>query len=79
MRIYSTILSDARQPEVYAGIMEPGNVASVIEDAGILDGLLNVTDSLASLVQSFIPIIEDSQTVVPSRALRRRGSCRRHH
>ena len=28
----------------------------------ILDGLLNVTDSLASLVQSFIPIIEDSQT-----------------
>lgn len=46
----------------YAGIMEPGNVASVIEDAGILDGLLNVTDSLASLVQSFIPIIEDSQT-----------------
>ena len=30
--------------------------------AGILDGLLNVTDSLASLVQSFIPIIENSQT-----------------
>ena len=28
----------------YAGIMEPGNVASVIEDAGILDGLLNVKD-----------------------------------
>lgn len=49
--------------------MEPGNVASVIEDAGILDGLLNVTDSLASLVQSFIPIIEDSQTSsVPSAA-----------
>ena len=46
----------------YAGIMEPGNVASVIEDSSILDGLLNVTDSLASLVQSFIPIIEDSQT-----------------
>lgn len=46
----------------YAGIMEPGNVASVIEDAGILDGLLNVTDGLANLVQSFIPVIEDSQT-----------------
>ena len=46
----------------YAGIMEPGNVASVLEDASILDGLLNVTDSLANLVQSFIPIIEDSQT-----------------
>ena len=46
----------------YAGLMEPGNVASVVEDASILDGLLNVTDSLANLVQSFIPIIEDSET-----------------
>ena len=46
----------------YAGIMEPGNVASVLKDTSILDGLLNVTDSLANLVQSFIPIIEDSQT-----------------
>ena len=45
----------------YVGIMEPGNVASVLEDASILEGLLNVTDSLANLVQSFIPIIEDSQ------------------
>lgn len=46
----------------YAGIMEPGNVASVLENSSILDGVLNITDSLASLVQSFIPIIEDSQT-----------------
>ena len=46
----------------YAGIMEPGNVASVLKDTSILDGVLNVTDSLANLVQSFIPIIEDSQT-----------------
>lgn len=46
----------------YAGIMEPGNVASVLESSSILDGVLNITDSLASLVQSFIPIIEDSQT-----------------
>ena len=46
----------------YAGLMEPGNVASVLESASILDGLLNVTDSLANLVQSFIPIIEDSET-----------------
>ena len=46
----------------YAGIMEPGNVAAVLEDASILDGILNVTDSLANLVQSFIPIIEDSET-----------------
>ncbi len=46
----------------YAGMMEPGNVASVLENSSILDGLLNVGDSLANLVQSFIPIIEDSQT-----------------
>lgn len=46
----------------YAGIMEPGNVASVLENSSILDGVLNITDSLASLVQSFIPIIEDSKT-----------------
>lgn len=46
----------------YAGVMEPGNVASVLEDANILDGLLNVGDSIANVVQSFIPIIEDSQT-----------------
>lgn len=46
----------------YAGIMEPGNVASVLENSSILDGLLNVGDSLANLVQSFIPIVEDSQT-----------------
>ena len=56
----------------YAGLMEPGNVASVLEDASILDGLLNVTDSLANLVQSFIPIIEDSETT--KRSLRRRSS-----
>ena len=43
-------------------MMEPGNVASVLENTSILDGLLNVTDSLANVVQSFIPIIEDSQT-----------------
>lgn len=46
----------------YAGIMEPGNVAAVLEKASILDGLLSVGDSLANVVQSFIPIIEDSQT-----------------
>lgn len=46
----------------YAGIMEPGNVAAVLENSSILDGVLNATDSLANLVQSFIPIIEDSET-----------------
>ena len=29
-------------------MMEPGNVASVLENISILDGLLNVTDSLAN-------------------------------
>ena len=46
----------------YAGIMEPGNVAAVLETSSILDGVLNITDSLANVVQSFIPIVEDSQT-----------------
>lgn len=46
----------------YAGVMEPGDVAAVLEDGSVLDGLLNAGDSLASLVQSFIPIIEDSST-----------------
>lgn len=46
----------------YAGVMEPGDVVAILEDGSVLDGLLNIGDSLASLVQSFIPIIEDSQT-----------------
>ena len=46
----------------YVGEMEPGDVASVLEDGKVLDGLLNVGGSLASLVNSFIPIIEDSST-----------------
>ena len=46
----------------YVGIMEPGNVAAVLKSTSVLDGLLNITDGLANLLQSFIPIIEDSQT-----------------
>lgn len=45
----------------YAGLLEPGNVASVLEDGNILDGLLDV-NSLLSVMQSFIPIVEDCQT-----------------
>lgn len=49
----------------YAGLLEPGNVASVLEDGDILDGLLDVSN-LLSVMQSFIPIIEDSQaTSIP--------------
>lgn len=47
----------------YVGVMEPGNVASVLDDASILNGLLNIGDSLANVVQAFIPIIEDSQAI----------------
>lgn len=46
----------------YAGMMEPGNVASVIEDTGVLGGLLNVQETVASLINSFIPIVKDSST-----------------
>lgn len=46
----------------YAGMMEPGNVASVIEDTGVLGGLLNAQEAVASLVNSFIPIVKDSST-----------------
>lgn len=45
----------------FAGLLEPGDVASVLEDGSILNGLIDVNDSLASLVQSFIPIVEDCQ------------------
>ena len=46
----------------YAGLMEPGDVAAVVEDGSVLGGLLNIGDSLASLVKSFISSIEDSST-----------------
>ena len=46
----------------YAGMMEPGNVASVIEDTGVLGGLLNAQETVASLVNSFIPIVKGSST-----------------
>lgn len=49
----------------YAGMLEPGNVASVLEGGDILNNLLSV-DSLLSVMQSFIPIIETSQaTSIP--------------
>lgn len=45
----------------YVGLLEPGNVASVLENGNILNGLLDV-NNLAQVVQAFIPIIEGSQT-----------------
>lgn len=46
----------------FAGEIEPGNVAAILEDGSILDGIVNIRDSVASLVNTFIPIIEDSST-----------------
>lgn len=46
----------------YAGRMEPGNVASVVNDAKALDGLLDVDGNLVQILQSFIPIIYNSET-----------------
>lgn len=50
----------------YAGEIEPGSVADVLGSAsqgddGILTGLLGV-DNLATLVQSFVPVIRNSET-----------------
>ena len=45
----------------YAGGMEPGSVADVLGDAGILKKLVNI-DSALSLVQDFVPTIRNSST-----------------
>ena len=46
----------------YVGRMQPGNVASVIGNADILGGLLKVEGNLLSILQSFIPMIYNSET-----------------
>ena len=45
----------------YAGRIEPGNVANVIEDTSILDGVANVSN-LLSAIRTFIPMIYNSKT-----------------
>ncbi|MFR7589924.1 MAG: Cna B-type domain-containing protein [Longibaculum sp.] len=45
----------------YVGTMQPGNVASVLGKTDILSGLLT-SDNLASLLQTFIPMIYNSET-----------------
>ena len=40
----------------YAGTLEPGNVASVLGEADILDGLVSA-DNLLSALQTFVPFI----------------------
>lgn len=46
----------------YVGDLEPGNIASVLGDASILGGLVNVKDTLASVAQDFVPTIRNSST-----------------
>ena len=46
----------------YVGDLEPGNVANVLSDTGILRGLVDVSDTLASLAEDFVPTIRNSST-----------------
>lgn len=45
----------------YAGTLQPGDVASVAENAQVLGGLVELT-SLAQVLQSFVPSVINSQT-----------------
>lgn len=46
----------------YVGEMQPGDVAKLLKNASILDGLVNVNEALASVLQSFVPSIRNSST-----------------
>ena len=46
----------------YVGDMKPGSVADVLGDTSILGGLVNTQETLASLVQDFVPTIRNSST-----------------
>ena len=46
----------------YVGDLQPGNVANVLGDTGILGGLVDVSDTLASLAEDFVPTIRNSST-----------------
>ena len=46
----------------YVGDLEPGNVANVLEDTSILSGLVDVSETLASLAEDFVPTIRNSST-----------------
>lgn len=46
----------------FAGKMEPGDVASVVSDAGLLGNLVSVNEALASLLQAFVPTVRNSTT-----------------
>lgn len=44
----------------FAGKMKPGDVASVVSDAGLLGNLVSVNEALASLLQAFVPTVRNS-------------------
>lgn len=46
----------------YVGEMQPGDVAKLLDNASILDKLVNVDEVLASVLQSFVPSIRNSST-----------------
>ncbi len=46
----------------YVGVMEPGDVASVLDNSSILNGIIGIKNSVANLVQAFIPVVEDCRT-----------------
>ena len=46
----------------YVGGMEPGSVARVLSESSVLDKILDVKESLATLVQDFVPTIRNSST-----------------
>ncbi len=46
----------------YAGNMEPGNVANLLDDGSVFTSLINVNSALASLVEDFVPTIRNSTT-----------------
>lgn len=46
----------------YVGDLEPGNVANVLGNASILDGLVKAESALASLAEDFVPTIRNSST-----------------
>lgn len=46
----------------YVGEMEPGDVAKLIGKGSILDKIVNIKESVASLLQTFVPTIRNSST-----------------
>jgi len=45
----------------FAGTLEPGNVASVVEDVDVLGGLISAKGGLVSLLESFVSFVQLSQ------------------